>query len=197
MESIKKMFLNNAHIYHSHHLHLTIDPTVKLTPEQQSKCTRIILPEYDPITKKPTYRLQVLTTIKIANIAQFEKEISLFENLSDKILGWKLEGVVTKYTPLKAQIKDFCYYELHTSTPDKISDPDFTRYWSYSLKNQKYISAERIFDVNAIRNEPKYEVCYYDDWPVQNVEGVWKSSLGEHFQIFDALDMDLITKIEW
>jgi hypothetical protein len=195
LELLKASFERNCDIYHSHHIHLTLDPETPLTEEHKSKCTRIILPFFGP-NGEPSYRRQVLTSIKVANREQFYRELALWEPLIDRVLGWKLEGVVTKYTPRRSDIKDFCYYEEHWSTMENPGH-DAENYWSFSIKNGKYIAASRTYDKEAVPTRAKYELCYIDNWPVLDVEGEWKRAVGSHGELFASIDMPTLSKDTW
>lgn len=156
MEGFKNAFLRNRHIYYTFHFHITFNKSVDLGI---LKTNCIILPIDD------TYNVykQNQTSIKISsnNIATFNDLCSLCETLKDDIIGYKLEGVVLKHTPLKNKINDFVYYEYHEKFdgfPKKIDDV----LYSFSEKNNQIYSAKRYYNKYEILEYNKYEICVYD-----------------------------------
>lgn len=200
-------YLRNSDTYHSHHLHLTFEPRVGAELYDRlgkGKITAIDLPlngdnGYGEMFAKT--KRQYLTTVVFSSAQQLMDELNIYSAYlvdGESVIGWKLEGVV--FTKLEGAPRpvDFCYVEYHrkamrdsscvSDTVEKLKRAidevaadgplnEATMMWSYSLKNETLMTAQRIYELSAIdwfvERIPKFEVCYYEEW-VQDYEKEWK-----------------------
>lgn len=118
----------NAHLYTSHHLHLTFDEAtgeglLRLANVNDSlKMTAIDLPlgmaSRDRMFERK--KRQYLTTIVFSSLDQLLRHLEfIFAQLTPYscIYGWKLEGVVYKNKWSAANLRDFLYLEYHKKYP--------------------------------------------------------------------------------
>lgn len=172
--SLIKAYNRNAHVYHSHHLHLTFrnDVGERLYEEISKKnwMTKIRLPlgkHFSLATMFTKEKKQYLTTVVFSNMNQLLEALEIFfeYKLDDTaIIGWKLEGVVFEGAFKQAYPVDFCYIEYHRKfnedidpmiiydskfrtavrTPNPLQSAE--EWWSYSEKNKMYMTVQRVYD---------------------------------------------------
>lgn len=177
MERLIAAFKRNSTVYASHHLHLTARQYKR---DQEFKSLFRIL--WLPLADDAIYR-QCQTSIVVSSVGDLERAIARVLACGVELVGYKLEGIITKHTPMKGPFVDFCYFELHSRHEAFTDDIPKKAFWSFSLGHGTPVSARKIYDKDFdYSGLKKVEVCYHEEWFPTDIEAKWRNCGGEMHQ---------------
>lgn len=170
LKEFSATFERNLNIFASYHLHITTK-----CPDAPVGRHALFGDTLLPIGNNQFVH-QHQTSRPVSSIEQMHKVLAEV-NIYKPIIGMKIEGVVTHFTPMRSKLVDFLYYEVHEKFPFDDPQPfDPNQYYSWSTRNNKIVTAKRIYDINQPPHVSNFEVCIFDYWWV-NIEKNWLDTL--------------------